>query len=58
MLSGILIFYSVPSILKVEEKGHVILLSGSILSAGLVAWAAMMFLTLISLSVITSSPML
>ncbi len=58
MLSGILIFYSVPSILKVEEKGHAILLSGSILSAGLVVWAAMMFLTLISLSMITSSPML
>lgn len=58
MISGILIFRNVPSILKVEEKGHAILLSGSILSAGLVVWAAMMFLTLISLSMITSSPML
>lgn len=48
MLSGILIFYSVPAILKVEEKGHAILLSGSILAVGLVAWAAMMYLTLLT----------
>jgi hypothetical protein len=45
-----LVFYSVPPILKVEEKGHAILLSGSILSAGLVAWAMMMYLTLLSWS--------
>lgn len=50
ILSGMLIFYSVPPILKVEEKGHAILLSGSILSAGLVAWAMMMYLTLLSWS--------
>ncbi|HZW24684.1 MAG TPA: Yip1 family protein [Gallionella sp.] len=58
MISGILIFRNVPSILRVEEKGHAILLSGSILAAGLVAWAMMMYLTLISWSVITSNPML
>ncbi|HLP99288.1 MAG TPA: Yip1 family protein [Sideroxyarcus sp.] len=58
ILSGMLIFYSVPSILKVEEKGHAFLLSGSILSAGTVAWAAMMYLTLIAWSAISSNPML
>lgn len=58
MISGILIFRNVPPILRVEEKGHAILLSGSILAAGLVAWAVMMYLTLISWSVITSNPML
>ncbi len=48
MLSGMLIFYSVPSIIRVEEKGHAILLSGSILAVGLVVWAAMMYLTLLT----------
>lgn len=58
IISGILIFYSVPSILKVEEKGHAMLLSGSILAAGQVAWAAMMYLTLLTWSFVTSSPLL
>jgi hypothetical protein len=58
ILSGILIFYTVPDILKVEEEGHAMLLSGSILAAGLVAWAAMMYLTLITWSFVTSSLML
>jgi len=47
ILSGMLIFYNVGSILKVEEKGHAMLLSGSILAAGMVVWVAMMFLTLL-----------
>lgn len=58
IISGILIFYSVPSILKVEEKGHAMLLSGSILAAGQIAWAAMMYLTLLTWSFVTSSPLL
>jgi hypothetical protein len=58
ILSGMLIFYTVPSILKVEEAGHAMLLSGSILAAGLVAWAAMMYLTLLSWSFISSSLLL
>jgi len=57
-LSGMLIFYSVPSILKVEEEGHAILLSGSILAAGMVAWVAMMILTLITWSFVSSSLLL
>lgn len=58
ILSGILIFYNVPPILKVEEEGHAILLSGSILAAGMVAWAAMMYLTFLSWSFISSTLLL
>lgn len=58
MLSAILIFVGVPSILRVEEEGHAILLSASILAVGLVAWAAMMFLTLITWSFVSSTLLL
>ncbi|OIR16376.1 hypothetical protein GALL_31000 [mine drainage metagenome] len=58
MLSGVLIFYCVPTILKVEEEGHAMLLSGSILAAGMVGWAAMMYLTLLSWSFVSSSLLL
>lgn len=58
ILSGMLIFYTTPSILKVEEEGHAMLLSGSILAAGLVAWVAIMFLTLITWSFVSSSLLL
>ncbi len=52
ILSGMLIFYGVPSILKVKDEGA-IMLAGSILAVGLVAWAAMMFLTLLTWSFVT-----
>ena len=58
MLSGILIYYSVPAIFKIEEEGHAILLAGSILAAGMVAWVAMMLLTLVTWSFISSSLLL
>jgi hypothetical protein len=58
MLAGILIFYSVPSIFKIEEEGHAILLAGSILAAGMVAWVTMMLLTLVTWSFISSSLLL
>ncbi|MFZ2163123.1 MAG: Yip1 family protein [Sideroxyarcus sp.] len=58
ILSGMMIFYSTPAILKVEEEGHAMLLSGSILAAGLVAWAAIMILTLITWSFVSSSLLL
>lgn len=54
ILSGMMIFYAVPPILKVEEKGHAMLLSGSILAAGMIAWVAMMFLTLLFWSIGTT----
>ena len=55
ILSGILIFNAVPAILKVEEKGNAMLLSGSILAAGMVMWAVMMYLTLFSWGFVSSS---
>lgn len=58
MLSGILIFYSVPAIFKIEEEGHTILLAGSILAAGMVGWVAMMLLTLVTWSFVSSSLLL
>ncbi|HEY6094593.1 MAG TPA: YIP1 family protein [Gallionellaceae bacterium] len=58
ILSAMLIYYGVPAILKVEEKGHAVLLSGSILSVGMVAWAAMMYLTLLTWSFVGSSLLL
>lgn len=58
ILSAMLIYYAVPDVLKVEEKGHAILLSGSILASGLVAWVAMMFLTLITWNFVGSSLLL
>ncbi len=53
VLSGLLIFYNVPPILKAEEKEHV-LLSGSILAVGMVAWAVLMYITLLSWGWITN----
>lgn len=58
ILSGILIFYCVPVIFRIEEKGHAILLSGSLLSVGMVAWAVMMYLTFLSWSFVTSDLLL
>lgn len=58
IFSAMLIYYGVPSILKVEEKGHAVLLSGSILAVGMVAWAAMMYLTLLTWSFVGSSLLL
>lgn len=58
ILSGMLIFRATPAILKVEEEGHAILLSGSILAAGLVAWGVIMILTLVTWSYVSSSLLL
>ncbi len=58
ILSGMLIYYGVPTILNVEEKGHAILLSGSILAAGMVAWAVMMYFTFLSWDFVMSSLLL
>ena len=55
LATGSLIYFGVPAIFKIEEKGHAVLLSGTIYAAGLVAWAAMMYLTLITWSLVTST---
>lgn len=52
ILSGVLLFYSVPPILKVKEEST-IMLSSSILAIGMVAWAIMMYLTLLTWSFVT-----
>jgi len=54
--SGVLVFYGTPSILRIEEEkveGATVLLAGSILAVAMVAWAVMMYLTLLSWSFIT-----
>ncbi len=55
ILCGILVFYSVPAILKTEGKGETLLLCGSILAVGMVAWAVMMYITFLSWGFITST---
>jgi hypothetical protein len=55
LATGTLIYFAVPVIFKIEEKGHAVLLSGTIYAAGLVAWAGMMYLTLITWSLVTST---
>lgn len=55
LAAGTLIYFAVPVIFKIEEKGHAVLLSGTIYAAGLVAWAVMMYLTLITWSLVTST---
>jgi hypothetical protein len=58
MLSGILIFYSVPLILKVESDNRAFSLAASILAVGMIAWVAMMILTLMTWSFVSSSLLL
>ena len=48
ILSAVLIHYTVPSILKIEDKVQASMLSGLILATGMVAWAMMLYLTLLS----------
>ena len=55
IISGFLIFYNAPAILRVEDEGHAILLSGTILAIGMVAWVLMMYLALITWSWVASS---
>lgn len=53
--AGALVVYAAPGILKIEEKGHALLMSGWICAAGMVAWAVMMYLTLLTWNAVTSS---
>lgn len=53
--AGILAFQTVPAVLKIDEKGHAILLSGLVLLAGMVAWVALMIITLITWNAVTST---
>jgi len=46
--AGLLIYQGVYRIFNLDDEGHSLLLAGSVLAAGLVAWAGMMLLTLVS----------
>lgn len=52
VLSGILIFYCVPSILKIKSES-IMLASSAILSVGMVAWAAMLYVALLTWGFVT-----
>lgn len=41
------IYYGVPIVFRIKEKGHAILLFGAVLIAGVVAWGMLMVLTLV-----------
>lgn len=53
--AAMLIYYTVPAVLKIEDRGKALLLSGSISAAGMVGWAAMMYVTLLTWNAVTSS---
>ena len=48
MASGLLIYQGVYQTYHVQDEGHSLLLAGSVLAAGLVAWASLMILTMVS----------
>lgn len=48
ILSATLIHYAVPAILKIEDKVQASMLFGLILATGMVAWALMLYLTLLT----------
>jgi Yip1 domain len=50
ILSATLIYYAVPAILKIEDKTQASMLFGLILAIGMVAWALMLYLTLLTWS--------
>lgn len=47
MAAAGLIYYGVPSVFRLKEKGHAILMFGAILTAGVVAWGFLMVTTLV-----------
>lgn len=50
-----IIYYAAPAIFKIEEKGEGILMGYLLIIPGMIAWAAMMYLTLLVWSGITGS---
>lgn len=53
--AGAVIYRGAPAIFRIDDQGQAMLLSGTIFAAGLIAWAAMMYLTLLTWSAVTSS---
>lgn len=46
MASAGFIYYGIPTVFKIKEQGHVLLLFGAILMAGIIAWGFLMVSTL------------
>jgi len=46
MASAGFIYYGIPTVFKLKEQGHILLLFGAILMAGVIAWGFLMVSTL------------
>jgi hypothetical protein len=55
LASVLILYYATPAILKLDEKGEGALFRYIMITGGMVAWAAMMYLTLITWSMVTST---
>lgn len=55
LASALLLYHATPAILKLDEKGEGALFRYMMITGGMVAWAAMMYLTLITWSMVTST---
>lgn len=49
-----IIHYATPALLRIEDEGKGALVSYTLISVGMVAWAAMMYLTLFAWHIVTS----
>lgn len=52
--AGAIVYYATPAIFKLEEKGEGALFGYMMISVGLVAWAAMMYVALFAWNIVTS----
>lgn len=43
------IYYGIPSVFRIKERGHAMLLFGAVLTAGVIAWVFLMVVTLVVL---------
>ncbi len=43
------IYYGIPSVFRIKERGHAMLLIGAVFTAGIIAWAFLMVVTLVVL---------
>ncbi len=48
------IYYGIPAVFRIKERGHAMLLFGAVLTAGLVAWGFLMVSTLVILGSVQS----
>lgn len=48
------IYYGVPSVFHIKERGHAILMFGAVLTAGVIGWTLLMIVTLVVLGSVQS----